>query len=163
LSGPQSASTQTDAQGFYQFLGLAAGTWSVVPAKTGGVDGAIDLDDVQTALEAAVGLQPITADLALACDVSGNGSVSAYDAGLTLQYTDQTLLSFPTAVQCGSDWAFIPVPTPVANAVVQQPVPAPSSCQPGMITFDPLGQDVAGQNFVGVAFGDCDRDWVPAP
>jgi hypothetical protein len=163
LNGPQNASTQTDAQGFYEFLGLSAGTWSVVPHKTADVIDAVDIDDVQTGLGAAVGLQSLAAEAALACDVTGNGSVSAYDAALTLQFIDQTLPSFPTAVQCGSDWAFIPRPTPVAGAVTQQPVPAPSSCQPGVITFDPLGQSVAGQNFAGVAFGDCDLDWLPVP
>lgn len=163
LAGPQNATTQTDAQGFYQFLGLSAGTWSVVPRKSGDITNAIDIDDVGTALDAAVALQSLSPEQELACDVTGNGSVSAFDAGLVLQFTDQALATFPAAAQCGSDWAFVPMPTPVADAVTQQPLPTTSSCQPGAITFDPLGQSVAGQNFVGVAFGDCDLDWLPAP
>jgi hypothetical protein len=162
LIGAQSATAQTDALGFYQFGGLAAGTWSVAPRKIGDAGQGISLTDVDVALDVAVGRQTLSADRALACDVTANGSVTAYDAGLTLQYLAGTLASYPAAVECDSDWVFVPVPTPAGGAVTQ-PDPGAASCQAGAITFDALGQSVSGQNFSAVVFGDCDGDWQPSP
>jgi len=161
LVGPQPASTQTDGLGAYQFVGLSAGTWSIVPSKTGDASQSITTTDVQTALEASVGIQTLSPEQALTCDVTANGSVTAYDGGLMLQLIDQALSTLPAGQQCNSDWIFFPAPTPVAGGSLIQPAPAPDSCEAGAITFAPLTQSVEGQNFSAAAFGDCDFDWMP--
>jgi hypothetical protein len=157
LVGAQNTTTQTDAGGIYQFV-VASGNWRVVPRRSGSTAGLITLADVQAALEARVGLQSLSAVRSLACDVSANGSVAAYDAALILNYINMTLASFPPAGPCASDWVFVPMPTPVANSSTVSPVPGPVTCQQGAIRFDPLSQSVDGQNFQGIAFGDCDPD-----
>lgn len=163
LIGPHNATTQTDATGFYQFFGLSLGTWSVVPRKDDQATQSIGAADVQLTLEAAVGLESLSSHQMLACDVSGNGSVSGYDGAIQLQLIAQTVDSSPAADQCNSKWGFIPVPTPVPGSSAVQPQLTGGSCQPGQLVFEPLAQSAAGQNFVGVVFGDCNVDWQPAP
>jgi hypothetical protein len=161
LVGAQAANTQTDGLGAYEFAGLTPGTWSVIPRRTGGLAASITSTDVQTALEASVGTQTLDAEQELACDVTADGSVSAYDGALMLQRIDATLLIFPVVEQCDSDWIFFPVPTPAPGGSAMQPAPAPDTCEPGSITFAPLTQSAEGQNFSAAVFGDCDLDWMP--
>jgi hypothetical protein len=163
LMGAQPASTQTDALGMYEFAGLSVGTWTVAPQRTGGASQSITEADAQTALAARVELESLTAEQALACDVTANGSVSGYDAGLILRFVAQLSTSFPAAGPCGSDWVFVPKPTPVPGASIVAPMPSPAACQAGAIVYDPLSQSALGQNFDGVAFGDCNGDWAPQP
>jgi hypothetical protein len=163
LLGPENATTQTDSAGFYEFQGLSPGSWAVRPSMSGGTNAAIAGDDALAALDVAVGLQTTSAAGDLACDVTANGAVSAYDASLILQHVGGTPAALPVVTQCASTWGFIPLPTPVAGANTVPLAPSPGPCQHGAIAFDPLTQSAAGQNFAGLVFGDCTLDWAPAP
>jgi hypothetical protein len=81
---------------------------------------------------------------------------------LAMQQLVPETSQFPAAQQCGSDWAFVPVPAPAPNQVIQPPQINAGSCQPGVIAFQPLDDPAADQNFSAVLFGDCSGNWQPA-
>jgi hypothetical protein len=153
---------QTDASGLFTSGGLGAGTVQVQPQKWGNLASAISSLDASYILQAAVGTRALTAEQALACDVTGNGTLSALDASLILQYKVGIITSFPATQTCGSDWLFVPAPAPVANQQIIQPLLSPGSCQPGAIAYQPLTGSAAGQDFHAMVFGDCTGNWQPA-
>jgi hypothetical protein len=71
------------------------------------------------------------------------------------------LARFPVAQACNSDWAFVPVPASVANQRLIQPRMRAGSCQHGGIALEPLAGSAAGQDFLGILFGDCTGNWQP--
>jgi hypothetical protein len=162
LQGSSAAAVPTDAGGQFAFRDLAPGDWQVQPAKAGDFGAAVDVMDAACILEAAEGLRTLSGPAAIACDVSGDSQVTSVDAVLLLQYVVEVTPRFPVAEQCGSDWAFVPVPATVPGQLVQPPQISGGACQPGTITFQPLRESVADQDFFAVLFGDCLGRWQPA-
>ena len=151
----------TDSSGLFALTGSTGAPVSLQVSKSQDTGGAIGVLDAVYVLGAVVGILPLSAPQLLACDVSGDGSVTLLDAVSILQYTVGLIQRFPVADQCGWDWMFVPDPTPIAG---EQPVqPQVSTCRPGSITFPSLTDPTANQNFVGVLIGDCSGDWQPAP
>jgi hypothetical protein len=97
----------------------------------------------------------------MACDVSGNGSVSALDASMILEAVVGKRTSFPIAAAFGSDWAFFPQPASAPNQQVISPAVSGGAPTPGAIVFDPVAEPAAGQDFSAVPFGDCTGSWAP--
>ena len=159
-SGP---SDLTDASGVYLLSPLAGGSQIVTPSKVGDIAGAVDLLDAIAALDLAAQLQSTIAGQSVACDVSGNGSVSGYDAALILQMAVGDIPRAPVAERCQSDWAFLPDPTAVGGQSLTEPAFDALSCQAGSIAFSPLTTGVSGQDFLAIPFGDCAGDWGSSP
>ena len=67
----------------------------------------------------------------------------------------ERLERFPVAESCGSDWAFVPIPSAVPNQTLTGPLMSGDGCRPGSIGYDPLAGAAANQNFKAVLFGDC--------
>lgn len=107
-----------------------------------------------------VGARSFSDEQSLACDVTGNGTVSALDASHILQSVVGLIGRLPVADLCGSDWAFKPIPTPVANQSIILPAATDTSCQRGQICYAPLSEAAGGQNFLGIVYGDCTGNWV---
>jgi len=152
LRGPVTTSMQTDGCDFH-----------VEPQKLGGANNGISVLDASYALQSVVGLRTFDARQRLACDVTGNGSVSALDAALILQMKVGLVNRFPIAQACMVDWAFVPVPAAASNQQLVQPgnMPATDSCRAGAIEFTPLAGQVNSQDFSAVLFGDCTGNWQP--
>jgi sugar lactone lactonase YvrE len=148
----------TDSTGSYRLEDLSAGPRQVIPAKTGDEGAAISALDATYALQASIGTRYLLEDQTLACDVSGNGSVSALDASLILRYKVGLDPSLRAANTCGS-WLFRPIPASVPHQVVIEPSPSISPCRVGTIAYDPLMTDAPRQDFVGILFGDCTGNW----
>ena len=163
LRGPVATSTQTDAAGQFAFTSLDGCNFHVEPQKLGGANNGISALDAAYSLQWVVSLRSLDAQQRLACDVTGNGTVSALDASLILQLKVGLINRFPVAQACTSDWAFLPVPAAAANQQVVQPanMQAADSCRGGAIEFTPLAGQVDSQDFSAVLFGDCTGNWQP--
>jgi hypothetical protein len=151
--------TQTDLAGDYSLADLEPGSLIIEPAMLGGTVQAVGAIDAVMALEAAAGLRSLTAEEVLACDASGNGSVSSLDASYILQFSVQDIAQTPVGDNCDSDLLFLPDPAVVPGQTASPPIITRTSCVPGRITLDPLTGSVADQNFVAIAVGDCSGDW----
>jgi hypothetical protein len=161
LQGPAPTSAQTDSTGQFTFSSLPEATWRIVPQKFGGSNNSLSASDALAVLQAVVGVRSLDVTQQLACDVSGDGKLSAVDALLVLQYNVGSITSFPAAQQCGSDWVFVPQPVTVANLQVVPPGLAAGTCQPGEISWAPLASQANSQDFTAALFGDCSGNWRP--
>jgi hypothetical protein len=153
---------QTDGSGAYGLNGLSASNWQLMPAKMGDTGGAVSTLDATFVQQNVLGLRNFNADQLVAGDVTGNGTVSFLDAARILQFKVGLIPLFDVVTKCGSDWAFVPIPSPVPNQMVTPPFVA-GSCQMGKIEYTPLNGAAGNQNFQAVVFGDVTGNWQPAP
>jgi hypothetical protein len=156
------APAQTDVAGRYSVAGLGVGSWQIQPQKVGDTNAGISALDAVYVLEAQSGGRTLSAAQQLACDVTGNGTVSVLDAALILQYKVGIIAALPVAQACGSDWAFLPLATASSNEQIIQPRMVSGSCQPGAVILNSLTGQVSGQDFSAVLFGDCTGNWQPS-
>jgi hypothetical protein len=161
-TGATNAMALTDIQGEFGFAGVPGGDFHIEPRKIGGDNGAISSLDAAYALQAAVKMRTLTAEQLVACDVTGNGVVSSLDGARILQRVVGSSSTLPVAATCDSDWAFLPDADVMPHQTVFDPLVTAASCQPGAVTFAPLGSDAQGQDFRAVLFGDCTGSWRPA-
>ncbi|MEO8601783.1 MAG: hypothetical protein ABI629_04310 [bacterium] len=156
--GTLPTAVQTNSQGDYS-ASLAAGTWTLGPAKTGGVGNAVSSLDAARVLQMVAGLTTFNAQQRLACDTTGDGSVSTLDAVRILQFASGVITRFPAASACGSDWLFSPNPAQVPNQDVTPAALSGGICQQGTITLRSLATSVGSQDFTAIPFGDCTGNW----
>jgi hypothetical protein len=161
LSGTGETDTTTNDAGSYAFSNPGGGDWQVQPTKLGDVNQAISTLDASWVLEHVVGLRDFTANQLLACDVTGDGTVSALDAARILQRVAGLIDHLPVADSCGSDWVFVPEPGAAPNQLIEQPQMAPM-CSMGAIAYQPLVSPSQAQDFLALVFGDCTGNWSPA-
>lgn len=157
------ASATTNMTGVFSFEDVAAGQRSIVPRKVGDFGKGVSSLDAGFVLQNSVNLRDFDSMQKLACDVTGNGTVSSLDASLILQLRVGLISRFPVAETCGSDWLFVPNPLPATNQTLVDPAVTTSSCQLGTIAFDPLPRPIHGQDFEAILFGDCTGNWTPSP
>ncbi len=155
LSGPSGASTLSGPTGAYAFGPLTTGTWTVQARRLGGVPGALGASDAIAALQAAVGARTLGGLQALACDVTGDGTVSALDAARILQRLAGRLTRFAVADACTSDWLFVPA-SGAPGAV--PPSITGGTCTPAAWHFAPLSGPIDNADFDAALFGDCALD-----
>ena len=153
------ATIETGQSGAYDAIEPMNLPVGVEPQKSGGTAGAITPLDAAYVLQALVGMRDLDAYEQLACDVTGDGSVSALDAAHILRFTAGTLARFAAAEACDSDWIFIPEAAPADNQQTQAPALDNQSCTRGRIDYDPLVASAAGQDFTAVLIGDCSGNW----
>ncbi len=159
LLGPLSITTLSGSSGQYSAT-VPLGVWSVQPRKLRGFGSAVSSLDASRVLQAIAGLlqAPFTDDQLLACDVTGDGSLSTLDAVHILQFSAGVIGRLPVADACDSDWLFKPTATGGLGALLQ-PVVGGTNCQQGSIILNPLTGFIGGQNFTGILFGDCTGNW----
>lgn len=164
LRGPTTSSVETDAAGQYAFTGLDGCNFHIEPQKLGDANSGVSVLDASFILQSVVGLLTFNAQQRLASDVTGNGTVSAFDAALILQQRVSLIGRFPIAVTCASDWLFVPTPASVPNQQIIEPasLPADDTCRAGAIALAPLAGQVANQDFSAILIGDCTGNWEPA-
>jgi len=159
--GAMSQVVQSDPAGAYLLSSLPAGNWGVVPRKVGDARQGVRVLDSTWALQARLGIRTLSPNQALACDVTGNGSVSVLDATRILQFVIGLIPELPVTRICNSDWAFVPAPRFVPNQTVTHMQVTTGACQMARIGLEPLQGDASGQDFLGIAFGDCTGNWSP--
>lgn len=155
------ASGSTNASGQYVLADVPGAAALVFPVGGAALGSAISALDATYVLQSAANLRSFSAAQALACDVTGNGSVTAFDATLILQRAVGLLDQFPVTTSCGSPWAFIPTAPPVAGQTLIQPLPGAATCTQGAIAYQTLAVSRDAQDFAAVAFGDCTGNWRP--
>lgn len=161
LTGSFTTTIATNANGNYSAT-VPQGTWSLQPAKTGSFATAVTSLDAARVLQLLSGLQTFTDNQRLACDASGNGSLSTLDAVYILQFSAGLIDRLPAAEMCNSDWLFVPNASPAANQAIIPPLLSAGNCQQGAIVLNPLVGSVDGRNFHGILLGDCTGNWTTA-
>ena len=156
-------SMMTGSTGNYKFNNVPSTNIMVEPRKTGGFGSpnAITALDASWVLQAVAGTRTFDANQRLACDVTGNGTLSALDATRILQRQVGIPTSFGAVDQCGSDWIFKPNPGPATNQRLIQPQISTGTCRRGAIALEPLVGNAILQDFMGILIGDCTGNWQP--
>lgn len=157
------ASTSTSTDGTYLLSDLEPGPFQIAPRKLGDLRDAVSSLDSAYATQASLGIRTLSGDQRLACDVTGNGTVSSLDAARIVQVVLGIIPRLPVADRCGADWAFVPDPLSVPHQQVVPPQVEGGMCTDGAIRFDPLAGHVSGQDFRAVLFGDCTGNWGAEP
>jgi hypothetical protein len=140
---------------------MQPGTVTIEPRKMGDANAAVSALDAAHVLQTIAGTRGFDARQRLACDVTGNGSLSALDATRILQRQVGLLTRFAAADQCASDWIFAPVPSAALNQRLIQPALSTGSCTRGAIALEPMVGANTGQHFHAMLFGDCTGNWTP--
>jgi len=149
----------TDNTGTYGFPGANVGDWQLQPDKVGDVNNGVSALDAAWVLQRIAGTRDFNDLQTLACEVTGNGSLSSLDAVRILEYTVGDIANVAVATSCGTDWGFIPQPLLLPGEQVTLPLVSATSCQPGSISFSPLTSAAPQQDFIAVLFGDCTGNW----
>lgn len=158
LRGSEWKSSTSDANGNYSSGFVPSGTWEIEPAKRGGLGGAVSALDAAEVLRIVEEGRELGALERLACDVTGDGLVTALDARRILDFKVRAIAALPVVEACSGDWLFLPDPVPVGRQLLQSPSTA-GGCRPGRIELASLASDAAEQNFLAVALGDCTASW----
>jgi hypothetical protein len=159
LSQAVSTSVATEVTGRFDFPQANDASAQLMPGKLGGFNNGISSLDAAWAAQNSIGMRAFTALQALACDVTGNGTISSLDVARIRQFEVGMITRLPVAEQCDSDWAFVPAPAAVPNQTAVAPQISGGSCTPGEIDYSPLDTPTERQDFVAVLFGDCTGNW----
>jgi hypothetical protein len=164
LTGAALLTSVSNVTGNFAFNNMMPGTVTFEPRKTGdfGSPSAITALDAAWVLQGIAGVRVLDSRQRLACDVTGNGSLSALDATRILQRQVGLLPRFAVADNCASDWVFEPVPGPAANQRLIQPLMSGTTCRRGAIALEPMVGTITQQNFYSMLFGDCTGNWQPS-
>ncbi len=165
VQGPTSFSQMTSGSGAYMAPNLPLATWLLEPSKQGGFgSGAVSPLDASYVLQHIVNMRDLTPAQKLACDVTGDGGISALDATRIMQKALGSAAEFPAAAACGSDWLFLPNAGSAQNQTQLPPLlDSGSTCRMGAVQFSPLAGQPDGQDFLGVVLGDCTGNWNTGP
>ena len=161
-TGATTETTTTNSTGEFT-LQLEEGVWLLQPQpQQSQTRGEVTSLDAAYALQAAAHMRDLTSEQAIACDVTGNGTVSALDAALILQYSVGLIDHFPVADLCGSDWVFVPTTTgnPLTATLIPPEISS-GTCLLGGVAFSPLNGPIPPQTFTAIRFGDCTGNWMP--
>jgi hypothetical protein len=155
-------SATTNTSGQYTLVGVPdSAPVTIRPRKLDDAGNGVSTLDAVTALGSIVGIPTLTSDEQLACDVTGNGQVSTFDAVYILQAVAFGY-QLPVAALCNSDWVFVPKPAPVASQTYSGPSYTATACtHVGEISYGSLSADVADQDFTAILLGDCTGNWIP--
>lgn len=83
----------------------------------------------------------------IASDVSGNGSISAFDASYILRYVVGLITEFPI----GDDWTFVPTSYAIDHTNWH--------AAPNYLSYTPLNSNQTDQDFEGIIYGDVSGNW----
>jgi len=158
LRGATQDATVTSIAGDYEFDGVPSGTWELAAEKASDFGSGITPLDAAYVLQAVANLRTLDASQRLACDVTGDGQLSALDAARILQFTVGTMARLPVGDMCGSDWTFVPAPSTPQGSVIDPSV-GPGTCHDGKIMLDGLLDEAPDQDFRAILFGDCTGNW----
>ncbi len=135
-NGSPIVSTTTGAPGptagQYSLTGFGAGSYTITPTKTGGVNNITSFDAAKIAQHVA-GTSTLTGNQLIVADVSNNGSVSSFDAAQIARY----VASSPPFGITGT-WKFVPV-----NKV-----------------YSSITGDLTGEDYTALLMGEVSGNWT---
>ena len=155
------ACTTSATDGSYACGATVGAPLMLTPQRLGGTGSAISALDAAYVLQAVSGMRTLDAVQRVACDATGNGSLTSLDATRILQLVVGLRSQLPVAQLCGSDWTFFADAAPAPNQQIVAPSLQSGVCHPAAIGFAPLSGAAAQQDFQAIAFGDCTTSWQP--
>lgn len=130
---PNVSATTGFPDGTYSLSGFGSGSYTVTPAKIGGVNGGISSFDAARIAQHVVGIPPILNETQLiAADVSENGFISSFDAGMVAQFVVSSI-----GMHTG-EWKFLP-----ANR-----------------TYLSVPTDISGEDYSAILMGEVSGNWT---
>lgn len=152
LSGQQTVNHLTDATGNYSFTGLHYGNFILRPRKLGGQGRSITPFDAALLLQHVVGNSKLTPYQRIAADVSGDSTISAFDAAFIMRYAVRLEKKFPVMADSLDCWDFVPTSFAIndTNWVAR----------PDSLVYHPLEKEKFNQNFIGIVYGDVSQNWI---
>ena len=131
--GSPTVSAITDSFGAFSLSGFGSGSYTVAPSRDDDISGTISAFDAALVGRHALGLIRLTSSALAAADVSGNGVVNSYDAGLIAGFVN----SSPFPHEMTSRWRFIPASR----------------------TYPSITSNIAGENYSATLMGDVSGNW----
>jgi hypothetical protein len=124
----------TDSLGTYSLSGFGAGSYTVTPSKIGGDNDAVSAFDAAKVAQHVVGppLPALIGNQLIVADVSGNGALTSFDAGLIANWVVQLPPSGSTAT-----WKFSPTSRTYASAT----------------------SNVSGEDYTAFLMGEVSGEW----
>lgn len=139
-SGSPTVATTTAAPGVtagqYILTNFGAGSYTVTPTKTGGVNSITSFDAARIS-QHVVGINVLTGSQLVVADVSGNSSVTSFDAGMVAKFVAGPPY-MPPGVGATAEWRF----TPVSR------------------NYSSLTSIVEGQDFTALLMGEVSGNWA---
>jgi uncharacterized delta-60 repeat protein len=133
-TGPSTIFTTTIfPNGNYSLSGFQAGSYTVTPSKTGGVNGSISSFDAGRIAQHVAGINVLVGNQLVVADVSGNGTISSFDAGEVAKYA-AGLSGFGLT----SSWIFTP-----ANR-----------------TYASVTTNISGEDYSALLMGEVSGNWM---
>lgn len=131
-TGSVNVSTTTNVSGAYSLSGFGAGAYTVTPSKTGDANGITSNDSALIAQHVA-GFTTLNSVQQVVADVSGNGTITSFDAALIARY----VVLLPNSGNTGT-WRFSPVNKAYAS----------------------VASNLAGENYSAYLMGDVTGNWT---
>jgi len=103
-AGSPAVSDTTGAPGTYYLSGFGAGSYTITPSKSGGVNGSITGFDAARVAQYLTGSVSLTGAQQSVADVSGVGGISSFDAALIARYS----AALPPPNGNSGTWFFTP-------------------------------------------------------
>ena len=148
-AGSPTVSTTTGGLGAtagqYSLTGFGAGSYTIAPSKTGGVNGAINSFDAAKIAAHVAGISLLTGNQLASADVTQNNSINSFDAAQIAKYVTNT----PPFASTGT-WKFYVNPI----------VPFPPGSSPTSRTYSSVTTSLTGENYTGILIGDVSGNWA---
>ena len=132
-AGSPALSDTTGAPGTYVLTGFGAGSYTITPSKSGGVNGAITSFDAAKISQFVTGATTFTAAQLAVADVTAFGGVTSFDAALIARYAAS--LGSPTGNS--GTWFF----------------------SPSSVTHTSITSDILGEDYSALLMGDVSGNW----
>jgi len=158
-AGDPVGSVRTDLAGRFAIPELPRAEWIVGPRGSVPYPSAVTALDAAYVLQALTGDRELTAAQRLACDASGNGTLSAFDASMILQLSVGLRATLPAADRCGGAWLFDPIPEWPGLDVYPARLDA-GGCESGFYGGVGVVEPVGPLRFQAIELGDCTGSWA---
>jgi len=143
LTGDYNYTTLTSTSGAYLFPNVYAGNYTNNATRNETAYQpfwVVNFGDAVLAAQGAIGLITLTAGQTTAANVSGDATLSFFDASQIAQYAVHSLatgIHFQVALNNNSDWSSVP----------------------DFFTYAPLASNMTS-NYLGIVYGDVDGNWT---
>jgi uncharacterized repeat protein (TIGR01451 family) len=139
VTGAPASTAVSDSTGFYQLSGLnSGGNYTVIPAKTGNINGITPFD--ATLVLRCVAAGPgctLTPNQLIAADVNNSGDITPFDATQILRFVAAN--GQTNATGSVGNWKFNPV----------------------SLSYNPLNNSFSNENYAAFLVGEVSGDWMP--
>ncbi|MFN0277057.1 MAG: DUF4394 domain-containing protein [Pyrinomonadaceae bacterium] len=119
--------------GQYSLTGFGAGSYTITPSKTGGVNGAVNSFDSARIAQHVASIMMLTGNQLIVADTSGVDGITSFDAALVARY----VVALPGSGSTGN-WIFLP----------------------SSRNYPTITSSLAGEDYSGLLMGEVSGNWV---